>query len=151
MKISTLVMFAVACLCIAGLGWASGTDGEEPPKEILWQAENPTCINPRLPLEGQLEAIRFRVGGEITEPRKTSGRNPTAEERFRMSQARARPVIEFVVGKNGRVQLVVPARELASESDRIMAVVVSEWLFEPATKGGEPVCVSYIVSSSISY
>ena len=150
MKIPTLVLLATSCLC-TGFGWASDTSGEELPKEILWQAENPTCLDPDLPLEGQLETIRFRVGGEITEPKKISGRNPTVDERFRMSQARARPVVEFVVGKDGQVQLVVPGREVASESDRIMARVVSEWEFEPATVGGKPVCVLYTVFITISY
>ncbi len=150
MKIQTLVVFATSFLC-TGLAWAIDTSGEELPKEILWQTEHPTCFNLDLPLEPQLETIRFRVDGEITEPTKISGRNPNTNERFRMSQARARPVVEFVVGMDGRVQLVIPARETATESDRIMAVVVSEWEFEPATKRGEPVCVLYLVTSSISY
>ena len=151
MRIAVVVFFTASIL-LSAPGWATDTEAPKPDREVLWQTESPTCFDPDLPLGDQLETMnRFLVGGEITEPKKIAGRLPSVEERFRMSQAGARPVVEFLVSEDGRVELVLPAREVASESDRIMAGVVSEWEFEPATVGGKPVCVLYTVSSTISY
>jgi hypothetical protein len=154
-------MISLRLVAVAMLVVAAGVPSRGPCQEsegsdsrLLWQAENPSCFDPDADLEEKLEsASQFVVGGEITEPKKISGRSWSCEDLARLAtrKEQTRPVIEVVVGTHGSVELVAAVREEVSEADELFAAVVSDWKYESATLNGRPICVRYILTSTISY
>ena len=149
-----LLAVTIALLVTAGPLDAPCQETHPSSAKLLWQAENPSCFNPDASLKEKLESLpKFVVEGDITEPKKVAGRNWSEEDLAALAtlKVQVRPVIEMVIGPDGSVELVAAVREEPSEADRRLAAAVSEWQFEPATLNGEPICITYIMTSTICY
>jgi len=90
--------------------------------------------------------IRFVVGGNITEPEKLSGPNPTYPEAARRARIQGVVVLECTIGKDGRVTNVKVLRGLPLGLTEAAEDAVRKWRFNASTLNGKPVEVLYILT-----
>jgi len=147
---NTLLLLLLASWPFAGL---EGADSDYAPKIVVqWQAEDPVCFDPSLPVHDRFKSVsRFMVGGEVTEPEKIKGENIKTEHFEGIELKTGIPVVELVINTEGRVELVASLRTTTPEFDKRLGELISTWVFKPATSEGEPVCIRYILTVFIHY
>ncbi|MCD4750021.1 MAG: energy transducer TonB [Thermoanaerobaculales bacterium] len=90
--------------------------------------------------------VRFVVGGNITEPERLSGPNPTYPEAARRARIQGVVVLECTIGKDGRVNEVNVLRGLPLGLTESAENAVRKWRFKASTLNGKPVEVLYILT-----
>ena len=83
----------------------------------------------------------YRIGGPVTAPRVLSKIEPEYSEEARLAALQGTVVLSVVIGADGMAQDIVVARPLGLGLDDKAVAAVSQWRFQPGTRGGEPVPV----------
>jgi TonB family protein len=83
----------------------------------------------------------FRIGGPVMAPRVLSKVEPEYSEEARLAALQGTVVLSVVIGADGMAQDIVVARPLGLGLDDKAVAAVSQWRFQPGTRGGEPVPV----------
>jgi protein TonB len=92
----------------------------------------------------------LQVGGDVLAPRKISTPQPAYTEEARTARLQGVVVIQAVIDREGRVSRAKLLKGLPLGLGESALATVKTWLFEPATKNGEPVPVYYNVTVSFS-
>ncbi len=87
--------------------------------------------------------IRYRVGGPVTPPVKTSGPMPMYPEAARRARIQGVVIIECVIGTDGRTRDHVVLKGLPLGLTEAALEAVRSWRFDPGTLDGKPVDVIY--------
>jgi TonB family protein len=83
--------------------------------------------------------------GEVSPPRRISGREPEFSEYARVGKFQGTMTVSLVVDPSGAARNVVIATPLGLGLDEKAVEAVRAWKFEPATKDGQPVAVAIMV------
>lgn len=98
------------------------------------------------PLE-DVRAIPFKLGGDLSEPRKIGGVIPVFPEAARASKTQGTVVLQTVIDEEGVVRDLEVLRSADPALDQAAAEAVRQWRFEPAKLAdGTPVAVSYVLT-----
>ncbi len=100
---------------------------------------------PPVPVRGPLQ-----VGGEVMAPVRISGPDPRYPEIARRARIEGTVVVEAIVNKQGLVEQAKVARGLGWGLDEAAVNAIQQWRFDPATLGGEPVDVFYLLRVNFS-
>ncbi|MFV2071025.1 MAG: energy transducer TonB [Thermoanaerobaculales bacterium] len=121
---------------------------EDPDEDIDFVADDNLVLGvPDAPPAPEPEGpIRFVVGGNITEPKRLSGPNPTYPEAARRARIQGVVVLECTIGKDGRVIRAKVLRGLPLGLTESAQDAVRKWRFQPSTLNGKPVEVLYILT-----
>jgi periplasmic protein TonB len=84
----------------------------------------------------------FHIGGEVTAPTVVYRVEPEYSEEARKARYQGTVVLEAVVRKDGRVDVIQLVRRLGFGLDEKAVQALKEWRFRPAMKSGVPVDVS---------
>ncbi|MEE4270725.1 MAG: TonB family protein [Thermoanaerobaculales bacterium] len=93
---------------------------------------------------------KFVEGGDITEPEIIEKTPPTYPEEMRKGGVSGLVIAELVIDTNGQVRHVDVKESPAPELAAAATAAIESWTFKPATKDGEPITVSYIVTIKFS-
>ncbi len=154
----TLLVNARTLIIVLGLVLISALAAASEPEEydryakavVHYQSKDPTCFQRDLPLRKQMAELNsFSVNGPVKEPIKMSGPHPTTEMFEGIEIARGVPVMELVINKKGEVESVVSLRSTKPEFDARIAQMYSQFIFEPASESGSPICTRYILTIRI--
>jgi protein TonB len=92
----------------------------------------------------------FRLEEGITPPRVSSRVEPTYTEKARVAKLQGVVQLYCEITADGRVENVQVLRGLGLGLDESAASSLSQWKFDPATRGGQPVPVFLTVEVSFS-
>jgi len=95
------------------------------------------CMTPANGPAGPL----YKVGAGVTAPRVIAAPDPEYAETARRARYQGTCVLWLRVGREGRVESIRLARPIGLGLDEKAAEAVTGWLFQPATKDGQPVPV----------
>src|SRR5260370_27296661 len=87
------------------------------------------------------EGSVYKIGGGVSPPRIVSKVEPASSEEARRLVASSTVSISLVVGADGSIRDLKVARGAGFGLDEQAIAAVSQWRFQPSTKGGEPVAV----------
>ena len=151
MKVVTLIMSI--SVMVAHPGFCQDSTSEQdrrPSAEVLWISETTECPIKDLPPpwgSEDREPFTYKAGGDITEATLKSKRPLDAEKcRDRTGTVQVMPVMELVIGRTGSVDAILLIRGEKNCWLDELTKYYRTWKFEPATKDGVPVCVTYIVT-----
>jgi hypothetical protein len=120
--------------------------------EVLWQTEEPSCFDPKIPFPEQMEEVnRFEVSGQASEPRKISSGELPEDLLAGSDVPRGVPIHELVVNASGSVESVVALKPISPELDAALAEYYRSFQFEPARVDEDALCVRYIVTTHINW
>lgn len=121
---------------------------EEPDEELDYQVDDSLLLGvPDAPPPPEPEGpVRFVVGGNITEPQRIGGPNPTYPEAARRARIQGVVVLECTIGKDGSVKQTKVLRGLPLGLTENAVAAVKKWRFKPSTLNGKPVEVLYILT-----
>ncbi len=121
-----------------GRAVVGGMDGESAP--YLFVVVEPSSI-------GDVQAVPFKMGGDLSEPRKIEGVVPVFPEAARASKTQGTVVLQTVIDEEGVVRDLEVLRSADPALDQAAAEAVRQWRFEPAKLAdGTPVAVSYVLT-----
>jgi len=92
------------------------------------------------------QAEIYRVGGEVTPPVVQSRIAPKYTEAARRARVTGIVILETVVDRQGDVVQARVLKGLPMGLDQAALDAVSQWKFRPATRGGQPVDVYFILT-----
>ena len=90
----------------------------------------------------------YTIGHGVKPPRRISGSEPEYDDRSRKEKTSGTVVLSLIVTKDGRAADIKVVTSLTSRLDEQAIKAVSKWMFEPATKDGEPVAVRISVETT---
>jgi len=90
--------------------------------------------------------IRFVLGGNITEPKRTHSPPPVYPEAARRARITGAVVLECTINKSGVVTNIKTLRGLPLGLTEAAVDAVSKWRFKPSTLNGKPVEVLYVLT-----
>ena len=88
----------------------------------------------------------FRIGGGVTQPRILQKIEPTYAEEARKAKLQGTVELKVVVGADGKTRDIQVAKSLGLGLDEKAIDAVTAWVFQPATKAGQPVNVYSSIS-----
>ena len=83
----------------------------------------------------------FRIGGGVTQPRILHKVEPTYAEEARRAKLQGTAELKVVIGADGKPRDMQVAKSLGLGLDEKAMEAVNDWVFQPATKAGQPVNV----------
>lgn len=121
---------------------------EQPDEELDYQVDDSLLLGvPDAPPPPEPEGpVRFVVGGNITEPQRIGGPDPTYPEAARRARIQGAVILECTIGKDGTVKKTKVLRGLALGLTASAEAAVKKWRFKPSTLNGKPVEVLYILT-----
>jgi len=121
---------------------------EDPEEDLDYQIDDSLLLSvPDAPPPPEPEGpVRFVVGGNITEPQRIGGPNPTYPEAARRARIQGVVVLECTIGKDGTVKRTKVLRGLPLGLTENAVSAVKRWRFEASTLNGRPVEVLYILT-----
>jgi TonB family protein len=103
----------------------------------------------------QLDALRgipiYAAGSGVTPPRVTYSPDPQYSKEARKAHLRGTVRLAVVVGPDGRPMNIKVTQALGKGLDEKAIEAVSNWKFEPGTKGGVPVPVRISIQCEFRY
>ncbi len=96
--------------------------------------------------ESPPEGPPYRVGGDVTRPKKVSGPPPVYTEVARKARVQGVVIIETLIDEHGDVTNTRVIKGLPMGLEEAAVEAVRAWKFEPATLGGRPVPVYYVLT-----
>ena len=88
----------------------------------------------------------YRVGGDVTPPRKLHGVPPVYTREARAARVQGIAILEAIIDEEGTVTSVRVLKGLPMGLDRAAQEAVEQWRFAPATRYGQPVSVYFVVT-----
>ncbi len=113
-------------------------------KPVIDKDVETKVVSPSTPATG--EPIRFVVNGPVTEPVKIDGQDAIYPDAAKRAHIQGVVVLEAVIGPDGNVENLTTLRGLPLGLTEAAVQAVRRWRYEPATMGGEPVPVKYIIT-----
>jgi len=92
----------------------------------------------------------YRVSGKVVPPRVIHRVAPELGA-FRAQRVVGVPIVEAIVGKDGRVKDVRVVRGINPEVDSEILGAIKQWRFQPATLDGKPVNVYFTLTMNIDW
>jgi TonB family protein len=121
-----------------GRAVVGGMDGESAP--YLFVVVEPSPVE-------DVQAIPFKMGGDLSEPRKIEGVIPAFPEAARANRVEGVVVLQTVIDEDGVVRDLEVLRSADPALDQAAAEAVRQWRFEPAKLAdGTPVAVYYVLT-----
>lgn len=152
----TLNVLLVASLVFSGAAFCEDLDKSADliPVELLWISDDPECpIGTAEPPWGseESEPFRFVPGAGITEPVLKS-KGPLNNEKFRECSGTIQgpQIMELLVNRTGSVEAVLLVRGDHNCWLNELVTYYRSFEFEPATRAGQPVCITYIITMRIN-
>jgi len=137
----TLVVVAVLSPALMA---AEDTDQSGP--ILLWQADEPACLDLSLELPTQLAQLPSPAPKPgVTPPRKVSG-NFTQRQLRTMHRDGRHRVFTLVVGPAGEIELIAVNWSVDRRFDLGVARTIRKWKFKPGMIDGVPSCFRFDVS-----
>jgi TonB family protein len=87
-----------------------------------------------------------RVGGEVTRPEIVSSVKPVYTEEARKARTNGTVIVEAIIDEEGCVRNVRALQELPNGMTEAAMEAIRQWVFFPATLGGKPVKVYYVLN-----
>jgi len=121
---------------------------EEPQEDLDYDIDDSLLLTvPNAPPPPEPEGpVRFVVGGNITEPQRIGGPNPTYPEAARRARIQGVVILECTIGKDGTVKATKVLKDLPLGLTENAVAAVKKWRFKPSTLNGKPVEVLYILT-----
>jgi TonB family protein len=94
--------------------------------------------------------IKYVEGGEIEPPKALEKLPPKYPPEMRKAGVSGLVVAELVIDQGGAVRNVAIQESPADELSKAATEALEQWTFEPATKDGDPVAVTYVVTLKFS-
>ena len=101
----------------------------------------PAPATPTPSATGETSADTFRIGNGVTQPAITHKVEPGYSEEARKAKLQGHVQISCVIGANGKPRDFRVTRSLGLGLDEKAVDAVTAWIFQPATKAGQPVNV----------
>lgn len=92
----------------------------------------------------------LQVGGDVSAPVKIHSPQPLYSEDARIARVEGVVILQTIVNETGDVADVKVLKGLPHGLTESAVTTVTEWKFEPARQGGEPVSVYYMLTVSFS-
>jgi len=92
------------------------------------------------------EGAPFRVGGEISRPEILSSTRPVYTELARKARVTGTVIVEAIIDEHGDVKDARVLKGLPMGLDQAALDAITAWKFKPATRGGQPVPVYYVLT-----
>jgi TonB family protein len=94
----------------------------------------------------QTEGPPYRVGGEVSRPEVISSTRPVYTELARRARVTGIVVVEAIIDEHGDITNARVLKGLPMGLDQAAVDAIKEWTFKPATLGGKPVPVYYVLT-----
>ena len=94
-----------------------------------------------LPARARLADEIYQIGGDVAPPILAHKTEPKYTRKARSEKTQGTVLLNIVIGRNGRPQLVNVERSLTPDLDQQAIRAVYSWRFRPATKAGKPLSV----------